>query len=105
MSLTAQCCERDGLAYELSCPHGALCISFFPPHAELDFAADSRWRIEARTSGAAEAPIVTAWGRTRRRALEEVAARWDGRARTVERWPDVDWDEVAAILEEAHGIQ
>lgn len=103
--VTTQYRERDGMAYELSCPHGGLCIRVFPAPNDRPLYDASRWRVEARTSDAPDALVVTAWGHTRRSAVEAVASWWDDEARKLAPLPNVDWDEVVGALERVQAIR
>lgn len=62
--------ERANMAYDLECSGVPLTLRIFPSDGE-------RWRIEARSTDAADAVVVSASGATRRDALCEVVRAWN----------------------------
>jgi hypothetical protein len=55
------------------------------------------FRVEAATSGASDAVVVTAWGATRAEALREVSRSWAD-TRLASGLPTFDWDAITRAL-------
>ena len=64
--------ERGNMAYDLDCAGTPLTVRIFP----ID---DDRWRIEARSTEAADAVVTTATAATRREALGAALRAWNER--------------------------
>lgn len=84
-----QSAEREGMTYDLACPGSPLIVRVAP--------ASERWRVEARTSAARDAIVVTACGPTRAAALAEVG-RWWARQEIPLDLPHLDWEAVRRAL-------
>jgi hypothetical protein len=65
--------ERANMTYDLDCAGMPLTIRVFP----ID---DETWRIEARSTDAASAVVISASAATRRDALGAVLGQWNERA-------------------------
>lgn len=81
--------ERDGVTYDLACPESPLIVRVI--------SSSERWRVEARTSSARDAIVVTACGPTRAAALAEVGRWWTCQEVPLE-LPHLDWDAIERAL-------
>jgi hypothetical protein len=94
LRITHQTRERNGMVYDLKGDGNRLTLRVFPRENSSD-AAD--WRVEARTSEAQAAMVVSAWGATRAEALSSVAGTWTSKG-PAQGLPAFDWEDVARVL-------
>lgn len=69
--------ERTNMTYDLDCSGLPLTLRVFPTDPE-----GTQWRIEARSTDAVDAVVITGAGVTRRDALTEVVRVWNEREAT-----------------------
>ena len=94
LKITHQSRSGAGMVYDLRADGNRLTVRVFPREAVGD---SGEWRIEARTSDAPEAAVVSQWGATRIDALREVGRAWVATP-PDQRLPSFDWEAVAQAL-------
>lgn len=89
--------ERANMTYDLDCCGTPLTIRMFP-------IADGTWRVEARSTDAVDAVVVTACGPTRRGALDAVLHEWNERT-TAPPVPSIDADALLRAMSDVSAIE
>lgn len=87
--------DATKMRYLLACPESPLTVRMYP-------SAD-RWHVEARTSDAADAVVVTAAGPSRAAALAEVGRWWRAQEKTLD-LPHLDWEAITRALAEVRAV-
>jgi RNA recognition motif-containing protein len=86
--------ERANMTYDLDCAGTPLTIRVFPIEGE-------RWRVEARSTDAVGAVVVTASAATRRAALGAALRQWNERASSV---ASIDADGLLRAMSDVRAI-
>jgi hypothetical protein len=92
--ITQQFRERANMAYELDCAGTKLTVRVFPIETT---SSHDQWRIDARTTDAADAVVATATAPTRAQAFHEVATWWRANG-VLRRLPPLDWEAIARAM-------
>jgi hypothetical protein len=99
--ITQQFRSRDSMVYDLRGSAGRLTLRV-TGRTEAD-GPPTEWRIEASTSTAADAVVVTEQGATRAEALRAVGRSWNEK-RLASNLPGFDWDSVAGVMAAVRAI-
>ena len=100
LKITHQFRAGIGMVYDLKGDGNRLTVRVFPRQNPSDL---DEWRIEARSSEAPEAAVVSEWGKTRTEALAAVGRSWVSEA-SARSLPTFDWDAVAEALSAVRAI-
>lgn len=90
--ITQQFRERGAIAYDFDCEGARLTVRVFETPADRD-----AWRVEARTSDAADSAVVAACGATRAAAFGELTRSWLETA-TTRGLPAFDWAAIGRAM-------
>ncbi|HEY1695235.1 MAG TPA: hypothetical protein VGG39_23870 [Polyangiaceae bacterium] len=99
--ITQQFRSRDAMVYDLRGEAGRLTLRITGSRGEGE--PTTEWLIEASTSTAADAVIVSERGATRAEVLQAVGRSWD-RERATNHLPTFDWASVAKALAAVRAI-
>lgn len=100
LKITHQARGRSGMVYDLSADGHRLTVSIFQRENEQE---PGDWRIEARSSRADEAIVVSQWAASRPAALKAVGLAWTDRA-VADSLPVFDWEAVAKLLDSVRAL-
>jgi hypothetical protein len=101
--ITQQFRSRDAMVYDLRGEAGRLTLRITGSRGDGTPEPATEWLIEASTSTAADAVIVSERGATRAEVLRAVGRSWD-RERAAGHLPTFDWESVAKALAAVRAI-
>lgn len=102
LRITQQFRSGEAMIYDFRGKSGRLTLRVTAREGKGD-RAPTAWRIDAATSTAADAVIVSEWGTTRAEALRAVGRAWTER-HTANHLPLFDWDSVERAMTAVRAI-